>query len=194
MNQKGFTLIELMVVILVIGVLFATFGVFFNNTLISFLDQQQNSIELTNLQVESTRIGNVIRGATGIVNASPDSLTLYSYFNLSDPYVSEVTYYLNSQKNQLLASVTPMSDNPPIGQPITSETKQYVIISKYDYSSSKGLFTYYGLGQNILYPPITDNNLIISVGINLISPVAGFNNKSQSLNLIISLRNRSIVQ
>ncbi len=183
-----------MVVILVVGVLFATFGVFFDNTLISFLDQQQNSIELTNLQVESTRIGNVIRGATGIVNASTNSLTLYSYFKLNDQYVSEVTYYLNSQKNQLLASVTPMTANPPIGQPITSETKQYVIISKYDYNSSIGLFTYYGLGQNILYPPISDNNLIISVGINLMSPIAGSNNKSQSLDLIISLRNRSIVQ
>jgi prepilin-type N-terminal cleavage/methylation domain-containing protein len=193
-DQKGFTLIELMIVIVVVAVLFATFGVFFNNTLISFLDQQQNSVELTQLQVESTRLGDVIRGATGIVNASNNNLELYSYFNLSDQYVSLVDYYLNSSDSELLASVTPMSANPPIGQPITSETKTYVIISKYDYVPNSSLFTYYGLGQNQLFPPISDNNLIISVGVNLASPIAGSNNKNQALDLVVSLRNRNTVQ
>lgn len=183
-----------MIVIVVVAILFATFGVFFDSNLISFLDQQQNSIELTGLQEKSALMGDVIRGTTGIVEANNNNLELYSYFNLTDQYVSLVDYYLNSSKTELLASVTPMSANPPIGQPITSETKTYVVISKYDYLPGSSLFTYYGLGQNQLFPPINNNNLIISVGINLVSPIAGSNNKTQSLDLVVSLRNRNTVQ
>ncbi len=180
-----------MIVIVVIGVLFATFAEFFDNNLILFLNQQQNSMNLTELQAESQRIADVLRGATDIVSDEPNQLSVYAYFSFTNQYVSLVNYYLNSSKTQLLASVTPMTANPPIGTPITSQTKVYTIISNYYYVPGSSLFTYYDANDNILTPPVADEKSIINIGINLSEPIASpSNNQAQSLNLFVNLRNR----
>ncbi len=190
-STAGFTLVELMIVIVVIGVLFATFAEFFDNNLILFLNQQQNSMNLTELQAESQRIADVLRGATDIVSDEPNQLSVYAYFSFTNQYVSLVNYYLNSSKTQLLASVTPMTANPPIGTPITSQTKVYTIISNYYYVPGSSLFTYYDANDNILTPPVADEKSIINIGINLSEPIASpSNNQAQSLNLFVNLRNR----
>lgn len=180
-----------MVVIVVVGVLFATFGEFFDNNLILFLNQQQNSMNFTELQTESQRIADVLRGATDIVSDQPNQLSVYAYFSPVDTYVSLVNYYLSSNGTQLLARVTPMTANPPIGTQITSETKTYVIISNYYAPAGSSLFTYYDSGGNILTPPVSNEKTITGIGINLSEPIA--NSKSgQSLNIFVTLRNRSI--
>ncbi len=175
---------------MVIGVLFTTFAEFFNNNLILFLNQQQNSMNLTELQNESQRIGDVLRGTYDIISAQPNSLSVYAYFSPVDNYVSIVTYYLNSAGNQLLASVTPMTSNPPIGTPITADTKIYTIISNYNPLISGSLFTYYDANNNILIPPISDERSIINIGINLAEPIYHSQSQAQTLNLYITLRNR----
>ena len=189
-SSDGFTLVELLVVIMVIGVLFTTFAEFFNNNLILFLNQQQNSMNLTELQNESQRIGDVLRGTYDIISAQPNTLSVYAYFSPVDNYVSIVTYYLNSAGNQLLASVTPMTSNPPIGTPITADTKIYTIISNYNPLISGSLFTYYDANNNILIPPISDERSIINIGINLAEPIYHSQSQAQTLNLYITLRNR----
>lgn len=189
-SSAGFTLVELMVVIMVIGVLFATFAEFFNNNLILFFNQQQNSMNLTELQNESQRIGDVLRGTYDIISAQPNYLSVYAYFSPVDNYVSIVDYYLNSAGNQLLASVTPMTANPPIGTPITAETKVYTIISNYNSQNGMSLFTYYDANNNILTPPISDERSIINIGINLAEPIYRSQTQAQTLNLYVTLRNR----
>ena len=191
LNRNGFTLIELLVVIVVVGVLYATFAEFFDNNLILFLNQQQNSMNLTELQAASQRIADVLRGTTDIVSDGPNQLSVYAYFSPVDNYVSLVNYYLNSSGTQLLASVTPMTSNPPIGTPITSETQIYTIISNYYNAPGNSLFTYYDLNGDILTPPVSNEQSIINIGINLDEPIANSsNNQVQSINLFVNLRNR----
>ncbi len=191
LSSEGFTLVELLVVIMVIGVLFTAFASFFNNNMILFFDQQQNSMNLTELQNESQRIGDVIRGTYDIISAQPNSLSLYAYFSPNDTYVSEIDYYLNSTGNQLMASITPMTANPPIGTPITTSTTVYTVISNYYAAPNSSLFTYYDANNNVLTPPIADERSIINIGINLAEPIYNSpSNQSQTLSLYINLRNR----
>ncbi len=190
-DHRGFTLVELLIVIVVVGVLFATFGEFFNNNLILFLNQQQNSMNFTELQTESQRIADVLRGATDIVSDQPNQLSVYAYFSPVDTYVSLVNYYLSSNGTQLLAQVTPMTANPPIGTQITSETKTYVIISNYYAPVGSSLFEYYDSGDNLLTPPVSNEKTITGIGINLSEPIA-HSKSGQSLNIFVTLRNRSI--
>ena len=191
LSSEGFTLVELLVVIMVIGVLFTAFADFFNNNMILFFDQQQNSMNLTELQNESQRIGDVLRGTYDIISASPNQLSVYAYFSPNDTYVSEIDYYLNSTGNQLMASITPMTANPPIGTPITNDTTIYTVISNYYAPAGINLFTYYDANNNILTPPIADERSIINIGINLAEPIYHSpTNQYQTLNLFINLRNR----
>lgn len=188
-NQKGFTIVEMMIVIVVAGLLLSSFSAIYNNNIIFLFNEEQNNISLNELQLESQRIGNVVRGTTGIVSASNNSLSFYAYFYPNDQYVSLVSYYLNSSGNQVLASVTPMTSNPPIGTPITSNIQYYTIISNYFNPPGTNLFNYFDNGNNSVTPTSSNLNTIAGIQINLSEPLAGFPGKNQSLNYFVNLRN-----
>lgn len=140
---------------------------------------------------ELERISAVLRGLTDIVSANPNSLTAYAYFSPNDSYVSLINYYINSNNNEVLATVTPMTSNPPTGNPITSESRTYTIISNYYQPPGGSLFSYYDISGNLLIPPISNEKTILSIGINLSSP-ASHNLNGQQLSTTVTIRDRRV--
>jgi prepilin-type N-terminal cleavage/methylation domain-containing protein len=188
-RAEGFTLVELLVVIALLGVIFATFTSFFDNYLNLYSKYQQDGSNFTELASESQRVTSVVRGLTDIISASANDLQVYAYFFPTDTYVSEVHYYLNGSGTALMADVTPMTSNPPIGTPITAQTKTYTIISNYYKASGVNLFNYYDASDSQLSLPITDEHSIMEIQVNLAEPGSHTKN-GQNLSITVSLRNR----
>ncbi len=190
-NHKttGFTLVELLVVIVLVTIMFVSFGTFFTNYLILYSKYQQDGSNFTELANQSQRVAQVLRGLTDIVSESANSLTVYAYFSPADTYVSEVNYYLADNNTELMATVTPMTANPPIGTLISSETKTYTIISNYYQVAGTNLFTYYDASGTALSLPISDEHSIIEIQVSLAEPDS-HTKTGQSLSVTVSLRNR----
>lgn len=189
-SQDGFTIVELLVSMTILAVVMLTFLVFFKSALFDYLDLQSDATNLTELTTEEERLANVIRGLTAINSATANNLSVYAYFNPNDTYVSLVDYYLqqNGNATQLMASVTPMTANPPVGTPITSEAHTYTIMDDFYEPSGGSLFTYLNNNFTAMTLPISDLEDIDGVQINLATPLA--NGGSQSLPVQVSLRNR----
>jgi prepilin-type N-terminal cleavage/methylation domain-containing protein len=127
-GSAGFTLVELMVSIVIIAIIGTTFLVFFKSSLLNYLNLQSDAISMTQINTQAMRVATVMRGITNVTSASANDVVAYSYFYPSDAYVSVVHYYLqtSSGTTKLLADVTPMTSNPPIGTPISASQKTYL--------------------------------------------------------------------
>jgi len=187
--QRGFSLVELLVVISLVGIVFTIFGTFFMNYLISYSQYQKDGTNFTELATESQRVADVLRGLTDIISESSNDLTVYAYFSPVDSYTSIVHYYLNANGTALLADVTPMTANPPIGTPLNAHKKTYTIISNYFQAPSTNLFVYYDASGAAMTLPISDEHSIIDIQVNLAEPGSHTKN-GQTLSTTVSLRNR----
>jgi prepilin-type N-terminal cleavage/methylation domain-containing protein len=188
-RNQGFTLVELIVTIFVTGLLSAFTYAAFNTSIINYFGLQKQSINFTDLALQTQRLASVLRGATDITSATTDDITLYSYFSPADSYVSKVHYYKNSAQTKLFVDVTRMTANPPIGTEIISSAKTYTILDNYTQVSGNKLFTYLDATGNTLSAPISDLHTIKGIRVSLASP-SSTNNSTQSISLQISLRNR----
>lgn len=188
-DQSGFSLVELLVVISLVGIIFASFASFFTNYLILYSKYQEDSLNFSEMAQQSQRIAQVLRGLTDIVSESADELTAYAYFAPSDAYVSQVHYYLDGTGKKLMVDVVPMTANPPNGTLLTAQAKTYTIITNYYQAPGRDLFTYYDAGGSVLTPPIADEHSILQIGVNLAEPAAHSSN-GQTLDITVSLRNR----
>jgi hypothetical protein len=173
----------------VVAIVFVTFSSFFTNYLILYSKYQQDSNNFTELAEQSQRVADVLRGLTDIISESANDLMVYAYFSPSDTYVSKVHYYLSASGTQLLADVTAMSANPPIGTPIAGSTKTYTIISNFYQAPGGSLFSYYDASDTAMTLPIADEHTIQDIQVNLAEPVSHSAN-GQRLSISVSLRNR----
>lgn len=187
--RPGFTLVELMVVISLVGIIFVTFSSFFTNYLLLYTKYQQDGTAFTELASQSQRIADVLRGVTDIVSESSNDLVVYAYFSPVDSYVSQVHYYLSANGKQVLATVTPMTSNPPVGTLETSLAKTYTIISSYYQAPGGSLFNYYDASGTVMSLPIADEHSIMEIQVNLAEPATHTSN-GQTLSTTVSLRNR----
>lgn len=188
-NNEGFTIPELLVVMVVAT--FASISMFlFANALISrYFPLQEEGIAFSEMSRGSQRIATVVRGLTGITQANSNSMTIYSYFSPADTYVSQVSYYISN--NQLMADVTPMTSNPPVGTPITANKKTYTIVSNLYLPNGMQLFVYLDETGTPLTMPISDLNSVKSIQVNLGIPLTNpSQNGSDTISLQVSLRNR----
>lgn len=190
-GEAGFSLIELLIVMFVISILTTTFVTFSNTSLSQYLSLHRDSLAFGDLATQSQRVANVVRGLTDITQAQDNELTMYAYFAPDDTYVSLVHYYLNPAHTKLLADVTQMTANPPIGTPISASLKTFTIIDSFYLASGLKTFTYYDSGNTLLTPTIADMHIIKTVKITLavpsISPVA---TSDTTLSVQVALRNR----
>lgn len=188
-NESGFSLVELLVVISLIGIIVVSFASFFTNYWILYSKYQQDSLNFGEMAQQSQRITQVLRGLTDIVSVSANEITVYAYFAPSDTYVSQVHYYLDGSGKKLMVDITPMTANPPNGTLLTEQAKTYTIISNYYQAPGVSLFDYYDAGGTKLTLPIADQHSIIQIQVNLAEP-ASHGSKSQNLSVSVSLRNR----
>jgi len=175
-------------VIALVGILVSSFYIFFNDSLSQYLALQKDGSDFTDLSYESQRVANVLRGTTDIVSESADDITCYAYFAPNDTYVSLIHYYKNAGQTQLLADVTPMTANPPIGTPITAQKETIPIISDFYQATGTSTFVYLDETGAVLPLPIVDEHTIKGIQVNLAAK--GAHNSDQAVALQVSLRNR----
>ena len=189
-DQAGFTLIELLISIVIITIIGSTFLVFFKSSFFNYLNLQSDATSTSQLDTQAMRVATVMRGVTGLTSVAANDINVYSYFYPSDAYVSVVHYYLQTSgtTTRLLADVTPMTANPPIGTPQTNKLKTYTIIDNFYQPSGTSLFTYLDSSGNALTLPISDLQTVKGVQVNLAAK--GSNGSNQALNVQVSLRNR----
>ncbi len=188
-EEQGFTILEMVIVITLIGALSVIFFVVFKTTLVSYIDLQKQATSFGQLSTQAERIANVLRGTTSISNASDNELTVYTYFYPSDAYVSQVRYYVvNGATKRLYADLTPMSANPPLGTLQTDKKKSFVVIDNFYQSSSGKLFTYMNAVGATLPAPVTDLSVVKTIQINLAAQLE--NMRSQDINVQVLLRNK----
>jgi prepilin-type N-terminal cleavage/methylation domain-containing protein len=191
LNVRGFTILELTVVIIIVGVVGTTAYGLFNNSFSQYLSLQKDGMQFGDMAIQSQRITNVLRGLTDITEATSDSLTVYGYFSPNDTYVSLIRYYKDGAKTALYADVTPMSANPPIGLPLTNQKKTYTVIENFINDENVKTFQYLNSASTVLSLPISDLHTIKGIKVTLAVPSYGpIANKSTSISTQVSLRNR----
>jgi type II secretory pathway pseudopilin PulG len=186
--EHGFTLVESVIVMALAIIIGASFYTFFRANLFQYLHLQADASNFTQVEAQTQRISSVVRGMTGLISASSNDLQMYAYFYPQDSYVSQTHYYLNTNHTQLLADVTAMTANPPIGTPISSSLKTYVIIDNFKESSGTNLFNYYDASNTLLASPIADLTTPKAIQINL--AVVSSTGNNQILTMQVTLRNR----
>lgn len=190
-RHAGFTMVELFYVMAATSVI-AIILYSLSTTLMSqYFKLQADSYAYSEIAANSQRIARVLRGAYGITAAQPDSVTLYSYFSPQDDITAVITYYLSGDQKKLLADVTPMTANPPLGTPITAQKRTVTIIDNFYKKSGVNTFDYLNSTGGVLSQPITDLNAIKGIAINLTTtPYGTASTKTTSTSLSVNLRNR----
>jgi prepilin-type N-terminal cleavage/methylation domain-containing protein len=188
-KQAGFTLVELMVVIVLTSVMVIAIFTFYRTTLFSYFDLQKTASNFTDLAAQSQRVGKVVRGASGIITAEDNSAEMYAYFYPTDAYVSKIKYYLNASNTALMADVTPMTANPPIGTPITANKKTFTIIPKFKKVTNVNLFQYLNGAGTPIATPVTDMQTVKTIRINLAAQTSS-SSGAQTMTLEVNLRNK----
>lgn len=175
---------------MLVAIIGTTFLVFFKSSFFNYLNLQSDATTTTQVNTQANRVAQVMRGVTGITSVSANDFQGYSYFYPQDAYVSLIHYYLHTsgKTTQLLADVTPMSANPPIGSPLTTKLKTYTIIDNFYQPSGGSLFTYLDTSGNSLSLPISDLQTIKGVQVNLAAKLS--NNSNETLSVQVGLRNR----
>lgn len=189
-DSRGFTITELLVVIVLIGIIGTTFLIFFKSSLFNYLDLQKDASSFTQLDTQAARVSNILRSSTDIVSADSNDLVVYAYFYPSDAYVSLLHYYVTSSGGvkRLKADLTPMSANPPVGSPLTNQQRTFTVIDDLYQPSGGSLFTYLNASGTALALPITDLQSVKAIQVNLAAKTSKGTN--QAINLQVSLRNR----
>jgi prepilin-type N-terminal cleavage/methylation domain-containing protein len=188
-DEQGLTLIELMVTIVLIGIVSTIFYTVFNTNIKNYLRLQKDASSFTQLGTQSARVSNVVRGTTDILNASDNQLTIYAYFYPADTYVSLLRYYVatSAGQTQLMADLTPMSSNPPIGTPLVAQKRSFVVIDNLYIPIGTSLFEYKGANDIALNQPIVDQKAIKAIQVNLATQAP---EGTQKMSIKVSLRNR----
>lgn len=190
-NKRGFTIIELLLTIVIITILGTAFYTMFGTSINQFLGLQQDGMRFGDLALQSQRIAAILRGSTDITEATNDDITVYAYFSPNDDYVSLIRYYKTDANTKLLADVTPMTANPPIGTPITANKKTYNIMNPFYADPNVKTFVYLDSAGTTLPTPIADLHTIKGIQVNLAVPSDSPTvNGNQSISLQVSLRNR----
>ena len=191
-HQSGFTITELLIVIVITGLLISAIVGFFNGNINQYFKLQADGLAYSGITANSQRIARVLRGIKSFDVADANTITAYTYFAPQETYTSQIKYYISGNGKQLLADVTPMTADYPIGTLITGQKRSgIVIIDNYYQQPGKTLFSYKDSAGNDLTTPVTNLNSIKNVIINLaVKPYQSASSNVTSTQLTVSLRNR----
>jgi len=190
-DSRGFTVTELVIVMGIMSLLLITVYVFTSSSINSFMRLQAEGLAQSKLADGSFRVTKVIRGINYIETADADTITAYSYFAPDDQYTSKIRYYLNPSQSQLLADVTPMTADYPVGALINAQKKTVVIIDNFYKISGQPTFKYFDANYNELASPVTDLQAIKNISVRLYVKKYESNAADYvSAEVTVSLRNR----
>lgn len=190
-EQAGFSLIELMMVIAIVGVITTTIYTFFNNSVSQYLALQTNNVRHGELTIQSQRMASLVRGLTDINVATTSELSMYAYLSPRDTTVSLIRYYKSADGTKLYADVTPMSANPPTGTPVTADKKTITLLDNFYTVGGIDLFTYLDSAGNTLANPVTDLRTIKGIKMTLaVTSTAPVANGNETVSAQVALRNR----
>ena len=190
-NASGFTIVELVVAIVLIGILSTVLYTIFNTSFLNYLGLEKDSSQYNTLAQQSQRVATVVRGLTDITIADNNEMEFYAYFSPNDSYVSKIRYYTAGSNPSLMADVIPMTANPPTGTLLTAQKRTYTVIEMFANQPSVTLFEYLDSVGTTLVQPISDLHNIKGVRINLAQDMKGSNiSNSYTSSLTVSLRNR----
>jgi len=139
-TRAGYSLVELLIVISLTSMMAVPLVVFSYKGLTSYEFLQAQSNTSTELSTLSQRMGKVIRGATTIILAQDNTLTIYGYFSPQDTVVKKIRYFISG--NNLEIGVTPPSGTAPNYTYLSAN--EVVTVTRVDLAmGSTPMFTYY---------------------------------------------------
>lgn len=139
-SEGGYSLLELIIVMGLTAMLATPLVVFSYKGLTSYEFLQAQSNTSTELSTLSQRMAKVIRGATTIIDAQNNTLTIYGYFSPADTTVKKIRYYING--TNLNIGVTPPTGTAP--NYTYNAADEVVTTTRVDLAmGSTPMFTYY---------------------------------------------------
>jgi hypothetical protein len=187
-TSKGFTIAELMMVVIITSVAIVVFNSFFSDSLQSYLNLQNNTVNTNTVSGALQRSSRVIRGMSTIVDAQPNILTGFAYFTPRDNTLSKVRYYYESNTSSFKVGVTPATGSAPN---YTYDADDEIISTIADNITGTGsIFTYLdgtNTPQNFTSDAYKD---IRAIKISLTGETEGDMQTSVNLSTTVSLRNR----
>ncbi len=140
-------MIELLIVITITGLIAGPLTVLAIKgvTSYTFLEAQSNTSVELNILIN--RITKVVRGATSVDTASPNTLIVYGYFSPQDSTIKKIRYFISG--TNLNIGVTPPSGTAP--NYTYNSASEVITTTRVDLvMGSKSLFTYYDDAGNLL--------------------------------------------
>jgi hypothetical protein len=146
--QAGYSLVELLVVMSLTTMIAIPLVTFSYKGLTSYAFLQAQSDTSTELSSLSARIGKVLRGTTGVLDAQANTITVYGYFSPADTVIKKIRYYISG--NNLIIAVTD-PDNASIPATYNNNNDEPPIITRVDLAmGTNNMFTYYDDVGNVL--------------------------------------------
>jgi len=149
--ERGFSVVELLIAAVVIGIMSGTIFIFFASTTTSFFQIQESSIVVNDKTRVLYRMAQGIRSGTTITEASSNAFTVFAYFSPQDTTLSQVRYYYTPASRTLKVDRIRATGTAPnyTYPPANTETKTLLdgitltgnIFSFRDANGSSGPFT-----------------------------------------------------
>ncbi len=190
LDSKGFTLFELIVVMMVSSFLLISLFGFTSRSINSFMKMQAEGLARSKLADGVFRVSQVLRSSNFVEEANADSFTAYAYFAPQDLYTSKIRYYLSPSQDQLLADVTPMTADYPVGTLLTGQQRTVVVIDKFYKRTSYPTFQYFTSTNTELSAPVSNMDSIDNITVNLYTKVYQATDEYKSSTLTVNMRNR----
>ena len=139
-RQSGFTLLEILIVITIMAIATGLVATFVGNSFNAYGFLQAKASTSSDANLELDRVSRVIRGATQVLNAGTNSLTVYAYFSPRDNAPDQVNYYVSG--TSFLAAVIPASGTAPNYTYNVANQQNYTLITHLT-NGAQVAFTYY---------------------------------------------------
>ena len=185
--QAGFSMVELLISAVVLGIMSGAIYLFFGPTVSSFFKIQETSIDINDKTTAMYRIAQVLRTGTTISEATSTSLTIYAYFSPQDSVLSKVRYYYShTDKTLKVDRIRAVGTAPNYTYP-TANTETKLLLNKVALSGE--VFSYADANGGTGPFMLDTYKDIKSIAINFDSPTTHRAEKNQ-MKIDVELRNR----
>ena len=172
-NQKGFSLIEMMVVVVILGLIVLGLVTFFTGGTKSWVAGQSQLAAQRNARQAIDRMVREIRESKNVTNGSDNISITVNIPNFDDKGI--ITSY-NSVTYSLSGGITIKRDN-------------VLLINDVLKKENEAIFRYYQSSETEVIPPVPIDNTVSKIHINLKVDVDKDGNPDVTLNTDVNLRN-----